>query len=92
MKQGYTFLIYISANSSSQISFNTNFDLGFNMNSSYNDVASEFLDDFSGEKRAELMEKVRSYNPRGTFPVVLMPNGKVIVGFRKTLLEEAMKK
>jgi hypothetical protein len=38
------------------------------------------------------MEKVRKYNPRGTFPVVLMPNGKVIVGFRKTLLEEAMKK
>jgi glutaredoxin-like protein NrdH len=50
------------------------------------------LDDYCDAQRAELMEKVRTYNPRGTFPVVLMPNGKVIVGFRKTLLEEAMKK
>ena len=56
------------------------------------DVIIIYLDDYSGNKRAELMEKVRTYNPRGTFPVVLMPNGKVIVGFRKTLLEEAMKK
>ena len=50
------------------------------------------LDDYCDAQRAELMEKVRTYNPRGTFPVVLMPNGKVIVGFRKILLEEAMKK
>lgn len=50
------------------------------------------VDDYCDAQRAELMEKVRTYNPRGTFPVVLMPNGKVIVGFRKILLEEAMKK
>lgn len=50
------------------------------------------LDDYCDSDRANLMEKVRKYNPRGTFPVVLMPNGKVIVGFRKLLLEEAMKK
>ena len=56
------------------------------------DVTVVHLDDYCDAQRAELMEKVRKYNPRGTFPVVLMPNGKVIVGFRKTLLEEAMKK
>ena len=56
------------------------------------DVTVIHLDDYCDAQRAELMEKVRKYNPRGTFPVVLMPNGKVIVGFRKTLLEEAMKK
>ena len=50
------------------------------------------LDDYCDAQRSDLMEKVRKYNPRGTFPVVLMPNGKVIVGFRKLLLEEAMKK
>ena len=56
------------------------------------DVTVIHLDDYCDAQRAELMEKVRKYNPRGTFPVVLMPNGKVIVGFRKILLEEAMKK
>ena len=56
------------------------------------DVTVIHLDDYCDAQRAELMEKVRKYNPRGTFPVVLMPNGKVIVGFRKMLLEEAMKK
>ena len=50
------------------------------------------LDDYCDSQRSDLMEKVRKYNPRGTFPVVLMPNGKVIVGFRKLLLEEAMSK
>ena len=48
------------------------------------------LDDYCDSDRSNLMEKVRTYNPRGTFPVVLMPNGKVIVGFRKTLLQEAL--
>lgn len=50
------------------------------------------LDDYCDSDRSNLMEKVRKYNPRGTFPVVLMPNGKVIVGFRKVLLQEAMSK
>lgn len=49
-----------------------------------------YLDEFSGKKRTELMEKVRTYNPRGTFPVVLVPGGKVVVGYRKQLLKEAL--
>ncbi|MBQ4615814.1 MAG: glutaredoxin family protein [Mailhella sp.] len=48
------------------------------------------LDDYCDSQRSDLMEKVRTYNPRGTFPVVLMPNGKVIVGFRQILLKEAL--
>ena len=49
-----------------------------------------YLDEFTGTRRSDLMEKVRTYNPRGTFPVVLVPGGKVIVGFRKQLLQEAL--
>ena len=56
------------------------------------DVIVIHLDDYCDSDRSDLMEKVRKYNPRGTFPVVLMPNGKVIVGFRKVLLQEAMSK
>jgi len=54
------------------------------------DVTIIYLDEYSGDKRAELMEKVRTYNPRGTFPVLIVPGGKVVVGFRKQLLKEAL--
>jgi glutaredoxin-like protein NrdH len=49
-----------------------------------------YLDEFTGARRSELMEKVRTYNPRGTFPVVIVPGGKVVVGYRKQLLQEAL--
>ena len=49
-----------------------------------------YLDDYSGSQRSDLMEKVRTYNPRGTFPTILVPGGKVIVGFRKQLMQEAL--
>lgn len=49
-----------------------------------------YLDEYSGAQRADLMEKVRTYNPRGTFPTILVPGGKVIVGFRKQLMQEAL--
>ena len=51
-----------------------------------------YLDEYSTKQRAELMEKVRTYNPRGTFPTVLIPGGKVVIGFRKQLLKEALVK
>lgn len=49
-----------------------------------------YLDDYSGSQRSDLMEKVRTYNPRGTFPTILVPGGKVIVGYRKQLMQEAL--
>ena len=49
-----------------------------------------YLDEYAGSQRSDLMEKVRTYNPRGTFPTILVPGGKVIVGFRKQLLQEAL--
>ena len=48
-----------------------------------------YLDTFGHAQRSELMEVVRTYNPRGTFPTILLPSGKVIVGYRRHLLEEA---
>ncbi len=49
-----------------------------------------YLDQFNSVQRHELMETVRTYNPRGTFPTILFPNGKVIVGYRRQLLQEAL--
>lgn len=49
-----------------------------------------YVDQFSGEARTSLMDKVRSYNPRGSFPTVVLPGGKTVVGFREQLLREAL--
>ncbi len=51
---------------------------------------SIFVDEYVGKQRSDLMDKVRMYNPRATFPTIVMPNGKVIVGYRKQLLQEAL--
>lgn len=49
-----------------------------------------YVDQYTGDARAALMDKVRSYNPRGSFPTIVMPGGKVVVGFREQLLREAL--
>ena len=36
------------------------------------------------------MDKVRAFNPRGSFPTIVMPGGKTVVGFREQLLREAL--
>ena len=42
-----------------------------------------YVDDFSGEQRSEVMAKLRSFNPRGSFPTLVLPDGQVLVGFRE---------
>ncbi|MBS5048963.1 MAG: glutaredoxin family protein [Desulfovibrionaceae bacterium] len=49
-----------------------------------------YVDRFSGEARSNLMDKVRAFNPRGSFPTIVMPGGKTVVGFREQLLREAL--
>lgn len=49
-----------------------------------------YVDQFSGEQRSALMDKVRDFNPRGSFPTVILPGGKVVVGYREQLLREAL--
>ena len=42
-----------------------------------------YVDDFEGEQRKEVMEKLRSFNSRGSFPTLVLPDGQVLVGFRE---------
>lgn len=49
-----------------------------------------YVDQYTGEARSNLMDKVRTYNPRGSFPTVVLPGGKTVVGFREQLLREAL--
>lgn len=49
-----------------------------------------YVDNFTGDIRKELMEKVRSYNPRGSFPTFVTAEGTIVVGFREQQLKEAL--
>lgn len=42
-----------------------------------------YVDDFEGEQRSEVMAKLRSFNPRGSFPTLVLPDGQVLVGYRE---------
>ncbi|MBQ4325788.1 MAG: glutaredoxin family protein [Mailhella sp.] len=49
-----------------------------------------YVDDFEGEQRRELMQKVRSFNPRGSFPTLVLPDGRVSVGFREAQVRQLL--
>lgn len=49
-----------------------------------------YVDQYQGEARTALMDKVRSYNPRGSFPTIVFPGDRAVVGFREQLLREAL--
>lgn len=48
------------------------------------------VDHFIGKARAEVVAKLRTYNPKASFPTVVFPDGKVIVGFKESALREAL--
>ena len=42
-----------------------------------------YVDDFSDPARREIMTTLRSHNPRGSFPTLVVPDGRSVVGFRE---------
>lgn len=49
-----------------------------------------YVDHFTGEARALLVEKVRSYNPKISFPTLVFPNGTVIIGYKESEMIQAI--
>ncbi len=48
-----------------------------------------YVDRYQGAERKALVEKLRSYNPRGSFPTLVLPGGeKSLVGFREAELKK----
>ena len=47
------------------------------------------VDTLDSDKQAEIMDRVREYNPACSFPTVIINNGeKVLVGFSKKRFDE----
>ena len=47
-----------------------------------------YVDDFEGDRRRELMAMVRSFNPRGSYPTLVLPDGRVTVGYRENQVRQ----
>ena len=47
-----------------------------------------YVDDFDDPARKEIMNTLRTHNPRTSFPTLVVPDGRSVVGFR----EEAVRK
>jgi glutaredoxin-like protein NrdH len=51
-----------------------------------------YVDKLSGDEREKTIEEVKKFNPRCSFPTLVIDNEKVIVGLNKEEILEACKK
>lgn len=49
-----------------------------------------YVDLLEGEAREQVIEEVRKWNPRRSFPTVVIDDAKSVAGFKPELLEEAL--
>ena len=49
-----------------------------------------YVDDFTDPARKEVMTTLRSFNPRGSFPTLVLPDGRSAVGFREEAVKELL--
>ncbi len=47
------------------------------------------VDHFGGEARTKVVATLRAYNPNASFPTLVFPDGKVIIGYKENALCEA---
>ncbi len=48
------------------------------------------IDTYPQSLNKELSDKVREYNPRGSFPTIHLTNGQIITGYRENSIKEAL--
>ena len=47
-----------------------------------------YVDNFENPARSEIMKVMRTYNMRGSFPTLVLPDGRHCVGFREGIIRE----
>jgi glutaredoxin len=56
------------------------------------DYEYEYVDLLTGAERARAMEELTRWNPKRSFPTVVIDDGEVIVGYQEALLREALER
>jgi glutaredoxin-like protein NrdH len=54
------------------------------------DYEYEYVDLLKGAERARVMAQVKRWNPKRTFPTVVVDDKEVVVGFREDRLREVL--
>ena len=50
-----------------------------------------FVDKLRGDERKDIIDRIRNYNPKLSFPTLVVSEGQcIIVGFHKDQIEEAL--
>ena len=49
-----------------------------------------YVDDFAGPARDALMDKVATYDTRASFPTLVTPDGRSVVGFREKAVKRLL--
>ncbi len=49
-----------------------------------------YVDDFADPARRELMNTLRRFNARGSFPTLVLPDGRYVVGFREAQVRDLL--
>lgn len=57
------------------------------LNVAYDFVYTDLLD---SDERNEVLDEVEKWNPRCSFPTVVIDNKKVIIGFKENQIKEAL--
>ena len=50
-----------------------------------------YVDHLEGDDKSETMDEVKHWNPRGTFPTLVINDENCIVGFKENKIKEALK-
>lgn len=62
------------------------------LESSNVDFDYTYVDKLSGQEREDVLNEVKKYNPKLSFPTLVIDDSKVIVGFKKDEILEALQK
>ena len=49
-----------------------------------------FVDTLHGDDRKETISEIKKYNPAASFPTIIIDGDRVVVGFRKDEIKEAL--
>ncbi len=49
-----------------------------------------YIDAYPKSLHSQLSEKMREYNPRGSFPTIYLTTGQIITGYRENSIREAL--
>ena len=49
-----------------------------------------YVDKLEGDERKQTIQKIKDMNPSGSFPTLVLSDGKIIIGYKEKEIKEAL--